>query len=370
MKKTILPLDVLHTFLSLSPWSMGHIAQSFGVSRTNLVSFLHGRPAIGSQKALELLDWAGLYLDPSGALRLQKGVHLWKVASERELESLLRIPKSLLDPEQGVDIFFEIGVTQRDWLHLLIRSTEGQILLSLRPQVFFLLRDQHPHWNRPHAVYRHPSGWNHQQIIAFLGGQGRIHIPESEQNQHFQKAQPDYLQKLADWNAWAEWASYQMGIKLPGSEPHSLSGEQKTDETACRHAWRTLRHRLEVPDGVHPEIVDVPIFPLPEQRLFPEGLVRLDRLLLGAQAFQLAREGKIRLYVDSRSDKRWLIQTASALPCGRLTPWGEPVPSGHPALYLRGDRLEISSAPGGTCLGLALACLQDIVSPDPADLDW
>lgn len=73
MKKTILPLDVLHTFLSLSPWSMGHIAQSFGVSRTNLVSFLHGRPAIGSQKALELLDWAGLYLDPSGGSAFTEG---------------------------------------------------------------------------------------------------------------------------------------------------------------------------------------------------------------------------------------------------------------------------------------------------------
>ena len=263
-------LEPLSDFYLLSPWSLSEMARRFGLGRSNLMGLLRGDRTISNAKLLELLRWSGLEV-VDRKLRLAPALHVWRVASANHLEAFARLHVDLR-PEDAWDLVTEADHPRRDWIHVLSHPRDGrQVLLSVRPDYYPLLRDQWPGLGRHRRLLRFADGKKYDDIAGQLGGE-QLYIPLAQGSRLFTEATAKDGGVASEMEEWARWLRQSLHLDTsPWLLPELAAGEETQGEgstpsatsvhpDACRHAWTALSHRLDM-GGAHADVCDVPVFP-------------------------------------------------------------------------------------------------------------
>ncbi|MGC8592582.1 hypothetical protein, partial [Acidithiobacillus sp.] len=263
-------IEPLSDFYALSPWSLVVMARRFGLGRSNLMGLLRGDRTISNAKLLELLRWSGLEV-VDRKLRLAPALHVWRVASANHLEAFARLPVDLR-PENAWDLVTEADHPRRDWIHVLSHPRDGrQVLLSVRPDYYPLLRDRWPGLGRHHRLLRFADGKKYDEIAGRLGGE-QLYIPSAEGTRLFTDTEAQNMGMDPEINEWARWLRQSLHVDtslwlLPELAAEGAQGGGFTASPtsvhpeACQHAWMNLSHRLDL-GGSQADICDVPVFPL------------------------------------------------------------------------------------------------------------
>ncbi|WP_291510966.1 hypothetical protein [Acidithiobacillus sp.] len=361
-------LEPLSDFYLLSPWSLSEMARRFGLGRSNLMGLLRGERTISNAKLLELLRWSGLEV-VEGDLRLAPGVHVWRVASAKHREALLRLPKDLR-PEDAWDLVTESDRPRREWIHVLSHPRDArQVLLSLRPDHYPVLRDRWPGLGRHGRLLHFAEGKKYDEIAGQLGGE-RLYLPLAQGALLFTEAKVKEGSVAPEIDEWARWLRQTLYLDtspwlLPELAAEATPGEGPSpsvtpvDPDACQRAWAALSHRLDL-GGAHADTCDVPVFPLGDIRQYPVGMVRLDRSFLGDRALEYGKAQRLRFYRDEHTRVLWLILLEQPCPCGLPNP----VPAdgiGDLVLMRQGTSLQVgrASVPGQPILGRVLSRMEN-----------
>ena len=354
----------LSDFYTLSPWSLAEMSRRFGLGRSNLMGLLRGERTISNDKLMALLRWSGLEV-VDGKLRLAPGLHVWRVASVKHLEAFARLPAGLLQ-EDAWDLVTEADRPRREWIHLLSQSRDArQVLLSVRPDFYPLLRDRWPGLGRHDRLRHFAEGRKYDEIAGRLGGE-HLYIPPAEGIRLFTDTEAPNMGRAPEINEWARWLRQSLHVDtspwlLPELAAEETQGGGLTPSAtsvhpeACQHAWTALTHRLDT-GGIHADICDVPVFSLGDIHPYPVGMVRLDRSFLGEKAMEYGKAQRLRLYKDENTGVMWLIVMNSESPCGLPDAFFSDR-IGDFALVLQGESLLVGriSAPGQNILGRVLS---------------
>jgi len=358
-------VDPLADLYLLSPWSLAEMARRFGLSRSNLMGVLRGGRTVSEATLRHLLAWSGLQA-VDGELRLLPGLHVWRIASSRQLEAFARLP-SELQPQDDWDLLGEADRPQREWVHVLGRVGDGvRVLLSLRPDFYPLLRDQRPGLGRPQRLTRFAQGNTYDDLAAQLGGNRLYLLPEQEACLFVRASLDEGSKEMAALEDWARWLRQALRMDtspwlLARTEDRGAeSSGDAVDPQACRRAWAALSHRLDLGDA-HPEVCEVPVFPLGPLRHYPLGMVRLDRHFLGDTLLAYGKAQRLRLYKDADTRTLWLVLLERETTCGLP----DAVPAGRTdqlALLQEGARLVVGpvASPAQKLLGRVLSRLQPV----------
>lgn len=354
----------LSDFYTLSPWSLAEMARRFGLGRSNLMGLLRGERTISNDKLMALLRWSGLEV-VDGKLRLAPGLHVWRVASVKHLEAFARLPAGL-QPEDAWDLVTEADRPRREWIHILSQPRDArQVLLSVRPDFYPLMRDRWPGLGR-HCRLRHfVEGRKYDEIAGRLGGE-HLYLPSAEGTRLFTDPEAANMGRAPEINEWARWLRQSFHLDtspwlLPELAAEETQGGRSTPPAtsvhpeACQHAWTALTHRLDT-GGTHADICDVPVFSLGDIHQYPVGMVRLDRSFLGEKAMEYGKAQRLRLYKDETAGVMWLVVMYSESPCGLPDAFFSDR-FGDFALVLQGESLLVAriAAPGQNILGRVLS---------------
>jgi hypothetical protein len=303
------PIDpaVLRPLLDLSPLTVARIAEEFGISRVNLFGVLAGRPTLGANRYLQLLRWAGLVapeqvidVDEQTHLPLLPGLHVWEVKSAKGVKALGQLQYAYALDQWTTDLVLSPGGLSREWLRFRLEKEAIVVLLSVRSAVFPLLRERLPQLKSPQSLWLlNPRYGN---LIGQLGedGNGLVVAPDQLQNTTEVQNIPIHgdQESLAEWTAWLrrEMQIDTTSLPLPAITfegevaagglqiPKGHVGDEFDTEhypEACREAWRLHSDQLDVGQGNHPDVCDVPVFELGPVHAHPKTLIRLTRFSLG-----------------------------------------------------------------------------------------
>jgi len=365
-------LEPLSDFYALSPWSLAEMARRFGLGRSNLMGLLRGDRTISNARLEELLRWSGLEV-VDGTLRLAPGLHVWRIASDHHLEAFARLPEKLR-PEDAWELVTEADHPRREWIHVRSRSRDArQVLLSVRPDYYPLLRDRWPALGRHERLYRFADGKTYDGIANNLGGK-QLYIPAAESAQLFMNTDAKKIKSDPEIDAWARWLRQSLHIdteswllpELAAEEPQgegSGTSAASVHPEACQRAWAVLSHRLDLGDA-HSDLCDVPVFSLGEVHQYPKGMVRLDRSFLDEKAMEYAKAQRLRFYMDENTVVMWLVVMNGQSPCG-LPDTSSSDRIGDFALMLDGESLRVDriNPPGQNILGWVLSRMEGVGNP-------
>lgn len=325
-KDNYYPIDpaVLRPLLDLSPLTVARIAEEFGISRVNLFGVLAGRPTLGANRYLQLLRWAGLdapqqVIDivEETYLPLLPGLHVWEVKSAKGVKALGQLQYAYAIDRWSIGLVLPPGGLSREWLRFRLELGPTVALLSVRSSVFPLLRERLPELKSPQILWLLTPRYGH--LVGQLGEGDHGLVVAPNQLQNITEAQnipmPGDQESLGDWAAWLRREMQIDTTRLP-LPTISFEGEvaagglqqskgQAGDEfdaelypEACRQAWRLHSDQLDVGQGTHPDICDVPVFELGPVHTHPRSLIRLSRFFLGDDLLALAKDRRLRLYRD------------------------------------------------------------------------
>ncbi len=363
------PLEPLSDFYALSPWSLAEMSRRFGLGRSNLMGLLRGERTISNDKLMSLLRWSGLEV-VDGTLRLAPGLHVWRVASVKHLEAFARLPAGL-QPEDAWDLVTEADRPRREWIHILSQSRDArQVLLSVRPDFYPLLRDRWPGLGRHDRLRHFAEGRKYDEIAGRLGGE-HLYIPSAEGTRLFTDTEAPNMGRAPEINEWARWLRQSLHVDtspwlLPELAAKETQSGRSTPPTtsvhpeACQHAWTALTHRLDT-GGTHADICDVPVFSLGDIHQYPAGMVRLDRSFLGERAMEYGKARRLRFYKDENNKSLWLVLMNGQSQCGLPGPM--PLDQmGDFVLTLREETLVVGPvlSSGKSMLGRVLSRMEGI----------
>ncbi|WMT47205.1 MAG: hypothetical protein RE468_00815 [Acidithiobacillus caldus] len=351
MPRPALPYSIQFDFLpdiyALSPWSLSEIARRFGLGRSVLMGLLRGERTVGEDRLQALLRWSGL--DVSGCrLHLAGGLHVWQVASDKQLEALDHLPVHLR-PEDAWEIVVEPDRPQREWVHLLGWRGPAQVLLSVRPTWYPLLRNMRPALGAPRRLRGFASGTRYEDLAATLG-ERQMHLPPSKIGQILVDLPQDGV--TPEREAWGQWLRQALHLDtsawavapMAEATPVGENASETIDARAGDLVWTRLSHRLDLGSD-HRDICEVPLFRLGEEHPYPIGMVRLDRVFLGDVLFDTGKAERLRIYLDDASGERWLVEMAE--PCRMGLPRAVPVRrAGQRVLVHEGGQLAVVQAKG------------------------
>ncbi|OCX73466.1 hypothetical protein A6M23_07935 [Acidithiobacillus thiooxidans] len=319
-----IPMDDFRNVLTLSPLSLVEIARRFGISRSNLMGLLGGNRTLSDDRLLQLVKWVGLV--GADTLHLTSGIHFWKIASETQMEAFLHLPTGILPESLRWSLVLEFPPLDRDWIHL--KADIGEqcwVLLSVRPVFFALLRDRLPGVGRPVTLMYLQKPL--KQILADTRNQG-LAVAWAKQPQTLTLVDaPMRDTHAADLSVWMAWARQKLAIDTSDISdqiypPMTESSEDGLDPAIpCDQAWNLLAHRLDVAGAAHPDIVDIPIFPMEQFGQYPSGMVRMDRNWLGDTLLELGKKGRLRCYVRENSTESVIVALSTVTRCGLPPPW-------------------------------------------------
>ncbi len=357
-----IPIEDLRNVLTLSHLSLVEIARRFGVSRSNLMGVVGGRRTLSDDRLLQLVGWAGLVadMDASDTLHLGSGIHLWKIASETQMEAFLHLPTGMLPENLRWSVALEFSPQERDWIHLVAEvGKDCWVLLSVRPVYFALLRDRVPGVGRPMGMASLQKPLN--QIIATTGAKG-LYVAWAEQPQTLSWVEPEMRERYGeDLSAWMAWARQKLALdtsEMSGqtNPPMAVPNDARDDTVPCDQAWALFAHRLDVAGAAHQDVADMPIFNMETVHDYPVGMLRLDRTWLGDALLELGKTGRLRCYVRADGAAVVVIVSPSAARCGLPQHWVAP-PTAEGYLIWHDQILEISAhvGTGDHCIGPVVA---------------
>ena len=378
-----LPLDTLRAFFTLSHLSLSEMARRFGLSRSNLMGLLSGLSTVGPDKVDQLLAWSGLEQAPDTTLNILPGLHLWKIASAREMDAFCALTPSLLpDPSTltDVELILDLPMIDESQVHLLIPLREDRhILLSSRPDFFRLLQDRWPALNCPQTLQCFRPPYTLPRLVAESGRSAPLYRPSDAVQTVFSpigSVNGVVAHHIADWAIRARqhlhldlshclsvddqvipshsaWSTSFPDLKTASEKPLSKSdmgNPPAPADIACTQARQLLTRRLDVGGGAHREICDIPLFLLEGRHDYPSGMIRMDLAFLGTERLALGKAQRLRFYQESRGNAEgacWLVVMAADAPlCGHPgSVTNGKSQSGSHHLVRRDDHLQITDTP-------------------------
>ncbi|WP_291522852.1 hypothetical protein [Acidithiobacillus sp.] len=378
-----LPLDILRAFFTLSHLSLSEMARRFGLSRSNLMGLLSGLTTVGPDKVDQLLAWSGLEQAPDTTLSILPGLHLWKIASAREMDAFFALTPALLpDPSilSNIELILDLPMIDESRVHLLIHLPDDRhILLSSRPDFFRLMQDRWPTLNSPQHLQCFRPPYTLQKLIAESGRNAPLYRPSAAVQTVFSPigaVNGVVANHIADW---AVRARQHLHLDLarclsvddqviPANSASStafLDAETASEspplnpardnllapaDIACSQARQLLTRRLDVGGGAHREICDIPLFLMEGHHDYPSGMIRMDLAFLGAERLALGKAQRLRFYQENRGTAEgacWLVVMADGAPlCGHPGSFKNGKPqSGSHHLVRRDDHLQITKTP-------------------------
>jgi transcriptional regulator with XRE-family HTH domain len=353
-------IEDLRNVLTLSHLSLVEIARRFGVSRSNLMGVVGGSRTLSDDRLLQLVNWAGLVaeVDTSNTLHLGSGIHLWKIASETQMEAFLHLPPGMLPEHLRWSVVLEFPPQERDWIHLMAEvGKDCWVLLSVRPVFFALLRDRVPGFGRPVELMYLQKPL--KQIITHTGDKG-LPVAWAKQPQTLTSVDaPMRDAHAADLSAWMAWARQKLALDTSEISdqthpPVTVPIDGQVQTVACDQAWALLAHRLDVAGAA--DVADIPVFPMGKLSDYPTGMVRMDRIWLGDNLLELGEKGRLRCYVKGDGTESVIVALFAAARCGLPQPWVAP-PKAESYLIWRDQTLETSAQIGADdhCIGPVVA---------------
>lgn len=318
----------VRSLVDLSPLSIAKLAQAFQCNRVNLFGVLAGRTTLGENRYMDFLEWMGMDKNklPNKdsqeiKLTLLDGMYVWEVTSTNSIRALKSALQLFGLEKLDVGLVMTADIPDRDVVRVLLRCNKISILLSLSASMVDLVRKDIKDLCSPKTFWYIPQRYS--EVLTKLGA------PCAETTE-----QPSYTGMRLDPNLltrpekdeeikfnvlpnhfpeWMSWLRRKMHIDTSDLLlPHFIgtrekdnnyygNGRQKTESDEKRTeklAWLVYQQLLDVGEGSHPLVCDVPVYHVGEVHNFPQGMVRLHHCVLGENLLTLAKSDRLRLYLD------------------------------------------------------------------------
>ena len=318
----------VRSLVDLSPLSVAKMAQMFKCNRVNLFGILAGRLTLGKDRYIEFLEWMGIdrgnlpKLESSTIkLTLKPGLYVWEVTSPKKFRALLNALQLFDLGSLEAELLMTADIPDRDVVRMCLKSNTLNIVLSLSAHMVPLARETLKQIRTPKTFGYIPERYSALLVRLGVHDMGdfesgnhefwgmrldpKLIVHKTQNDEIRLDARPDHFE---DWMGWLrrEMQVDTTQLMLPKvigtlEKPSQFSAQTtyKSDrEQQIASAWLVFQQALDVGKGSHPSVSDVPVYHLGEVHEFPKGMIRLHRCILGEELLQLAKEYRLRLYLE------------------------------------------------------------------------
>ncbi len=316
----------VRSLVDLSPLSIAKLAQAFKCNRVNLFGVLAGRLTLGKERYIEFLKWMGIDSFPtrpelckSIKLTLQPGLYVWEVTSPKKFRALLSAFQLFDLGHLEAELLMTADIPDRDVVRMCLKSNQLTIMLSLSANMFAMAREEIRQIRTPKTFGYIPMRYS--ELLIKLGVKSdplsaanefwgmrldpKLIVHKTKDDEIVLQARPDHF------SDWMDWLRQHMQVdttelilpKVTGTleRPTQFATKEKSQskqEAEIKLAWSVFQQMLDVGEGSHQAVSDVPVYHLGEVHAFPKGMIRLHRCILGEELLMLAKEYRLRLYLD------------------------------------------------------------------------